>query len=206
MDREDLLERLRSQSFIGGDVYDAFAAVDRADFVRGDHVEAAYKDKPLPIGHGQTISQPHTVGFMLSLLDVEPGMTVLDIGSGSAYTTALLAELVGHKGSVKGLEIIEDLVGFGRSNLAPYEYDWASIEQATPGVLGDPDGLYDRVLVSAAARSVPDELLDQVKVGGVVVVPVKNEILRIERTGHAPEDHRVDRYEGFRFVPLRRER
>ena len=204
MDRSALLERIRSQSFVSPDVYAAFEAVDRADFVRDDHVKAAYEDKPLPIGNGQTISQPYTVAFMLSLLDVKRGSTVLDIGSGSGYTTALLAELVGYNGSVTGLEVIEDLVEFGRQNLSEYEYDWATIEQANPETLGDPKGVYDRILVSAAAQSLPTTLLDQVKVGGVIVVPVRNEILRVKRTGHAPEDRSVERFEGFRFVPLRR--
>src|SRR5690349_9944297 len=98
------------------DVAAAFRAVDRGDFLRpADRRNAAY-DGPIPIGHGQTNSQPRTVRAMLMLLDVGPGHRVLDVGSGSGWTTALLAHLVGPEGSVLGLERVEDLVTFGAEN------------------------------------------------------------------------------------------
>lgn len=88
----------------------AFRKVDRADFVPDSLLERADQNVPLPIGYGQTISQPSTVSFMLELLDSKPGNEILDIGSGSAWTTALLSAIAGETGSVVGLEIIPELV------------------------------------------------------------------------------------------------
>ena len=122
---------------------------------------AAY-DGPLPIGHGQTNSQPRTVAAMLRLLEVRPGQRVLDVGAGSGWTTALLAHLTGPAGGCSGSSSSPTWCEFGRANLARTDQPWARIEQAEPGVLGLPDDApYDRVLVSAEARQLPQELVDQ---------------------------------------------
>jgi len=92
---------------------EAFQHVDRRDFVAPDYVDQAYLDRPLPIGHAQTISQPTTVAMMLELLQPQAGQEILDIGSGSGWTTALLGHVVGKDGSVLGLELLPKLVGFG---------------------------------------------------------------------------------------------
>src|SRR6476619_7863497 len=99
-------------------VAEAFAAVPRVDFLPADQQRRASYDGPLPIGHGQTSSQPRTVAAMLRLLEVAPGQSVLDVGSGSGWTTALLAHLVGPTGSVLGVELEPSLVTFGADNLA----------------------------------------------------------------------------------------
>ena len=106
-------------------------------------------DAPLPIGHGQTNSQPGTVRAMLELLDVRPGMRVLDIGAGSGWTTALLAELTGPNGSVTGVERVPELVELGAAAVAAAGVPWARVRAATPHVLGAPDEApFDRILVS----------------------------------------------------------
>lgn len=201
MDRESLLNRLERRGFSEA-IMDAFRAVDRAGFVRQGQRHNAYEDRPLPIGHGQTISQPYTVAFTLSLLGAQAGDDVLDVGAGSGYTTALLAEIVGDDGCVRGLEVVDDLVSFGQRNLAKYDHDHARIEKVEEGVLGDPDGSYDRILVSAAAEELPGEVVDQLVDGGVLVIPVDNAVCRVTRG--AGGDHDVERHGGFRFVPLRR--
>lgn len=177
----------------------AFDATPRRDFLpRGVRRRASY-DGPLGIAAGQTNSQPRTVDDMLRLLDVHPGHRVLDVGSGSGWTTALLAHLVGPTGSVLGVELEPELVSFGSANLARTDRPWATIREAAPGVLGDPEGApYDRILVSAMADSLPQALVDQVADDGVLVVPVDGTMLRVTNPGAVVTGH--GRY---RFVPLR---
>ncbi len=176
----------------------ALEVVDRKLFVPDDLKEEAYKNIPLPIGFGQTISQPYTVVFMLELLDVFEGAKVLDIGSGSGWSTALLGFLVGEKGGVIGLERIPELVEFGQENLNKFDFPWAKIMQAQKQ-LGIPGEKFDRILVSAETNSIPQELVDQLKDGGIMVIPISNSIVKIKK-----ENGKLDmqKYDGFSFVPL----
>ena len=185
---------LRTQNII-----EAFYAVDRKDFVPEESQALAHEDQPIHIGYQQTISQPSTVAFMLELLNVERGQRVLDIGSGSCWTTALLAHIVGPDGFVQGLERVEELVTFGTHNLARYNFTHAHVERAG-SELGKPkDVLYDRILVSAAARAFPKELLSQVHEGGKIVIPVRDAIWKVVRVEHQPL---IEKFDGFIFVPL----
>jgi protein-L-isoaspartate(D-aspartate) O-methyltransferase len=186
------------------DVDEAFAAVDRADFLRPrDREDAAY-DGPIAIGHGQTNSQPRTVRAMLELLEVESGHRVLDVGAGSGWTTALLARLVGPSGVVLGTELVPELAEWGAENLAGQDTSRASIRPADPDVPGIPDEApFDRILVSAAARSLPDELVEQLTDDGVMVVPVNATMTKVRRTGPEPSDVDVTTHGSYSFVPLR---
>jgi protein-L-isoaspartate(D-aspartate) O-methyltransferase len=183
-------------------VEEAFAATPRVAFLPDDQQRFAGDDRALPIGWGQTNSQPTTVRAMLALLDVRPGQCVLDVGCGSGWTTALLARLVGPTGEVIGVEIVPELVEFGRANLATQHLPQAHIEPAVAGVLGLPDRApFDRILVSAQARRLPDPLVDQLRVGGVLVVPVKGWMNEVRRTSdEGPPE--VARHGGYSFVPL----
>lgn len=177
-----------------------FERVRRSDFLPPDQHGFAGEDVPLPIGFGQTNSQPSTVRAMLDLLEVAPGQRVLDVGCGSGWTTALVADLVGPGGSVVGVEIVPELVAWGAENLASYPMSWARIRQADRDVLGAPeDAPYDRVLVSAEASRLPVELVDQLVVGGLMVVPVRGEMTVVRRTAGEPQVRRTGRYS---FVPL----
>lgn len=183
-------------------VTEAFRAEPRTGFLPASERSRAAFDGPLDIGHGQTSSQPRTVEDMLRLLDVRPGQRVLDVGSGSGWTTALLAHLTGARGEVVGVEIEPDLVAFGAANLAPTGQPWARIVPAEPGVLGVPGHApYDRILVSAAARELPAELLDQLAPEGRMVVPVSGWMVLAVKD----RDGRVEtsRHGSYRFVPLR---
>jgi protein-L-isoaspartate(D-aspartate) O-methyltransferase len=186
---------LRSSSLI-----DAFEHCDRILFVPEELRAEAYGDYPLQIGARQTISQPYTVAIMLEMLHPESGDNVLDIGSGSGWTTALLASAVGDEGFVEGLERIPALVEYGRSSLQKAHIRNASITVVNPSVLGKPGHTYERILVSASADKMPVSLFDQLKAGGVLVIPVANSIWRISKDNNG----KIDLYElpGFRFVPL----
>lgn len=182
-------------------VSDAFAAVPREWFLPEQERARAEYDGPIAIGHGQTNSQPRTVAAMLRLLDVHPGDRILDVGSGSGWTTGLLAELTGPEGSVLGLELVPDLVEFGRANLAHGSWPWARIEPATPGRHGDPARApYDRILVSAEAEELPQSLVEQLADHGRMVAPVAGVMLLVERGTGEPV---VTRHGHYRFVPLR---
>ncbi len=182
-------------------VAEAFRACPREGFLpRGERRRASY-DGPIPIGHGQTNSQPRTVEAMLRLLDVHEGQRVLDVGSGSGWTTALLAHLTGSHGRVLGVELEPDLVEAGTEHLDAQHLAWASIHPAVPGVLGLPDAApYHRILVSAMADTLPDELVAQLHTGGVMVIPVAGTMLRVARS---MRDTQVTRHGSYRFVPLR---
>jgi protein-L-isoaspartate(D-aspartate) O-methyltransferase len=178
----------------------AFDAVPRSAFLpRGARSRASY-DGPIQIGHGQTNSQPSTVAAMLRLLAVEPGQRILDVGAGSGWTTALLARLTGPSGSVLGLEIVPDLASLGARNLAGAGCPWASIEPADPDAIGAPDRApYDRILVSANAKSLPAALLDHLAEPGRMVLPVASVMTLVVRD-HGEE--RRTEHGSYRFVPL----
>ena len=179
----------------------AFEAVPRAGFLPPAQSRRADFDGPIDIGLGQTNSQPRTVEAMLRLLEVADGHRVLDVGAGSGWTTALLAELTGPDGRVIGVELEPDLVAFGAANLARVGTRRAEIRPATPGVLGLPeDGPYDRILVSAEPPTLPQELVDQVADGGRMVIPVAGTMLLVVRDG---AEVAITRHGSYRFVPLR---
>lgn len=179
----------------------AFEAVDRRAFLPPKQQRHAQENAPLSIGHGQTNSQPSTVGAMLELLEVEPGHRVLDVGSGSGWTTALLAQLVGPTGQVVGVERVGALAEWGAQNLEPFGFTWASIHAADPEVLGRPDdGPFDRILVSAGADELPEALVAQLDRDGVLVVPVARRMLRVRRFGDGTTE--TTDHGAYAFVPL----
>ncbi|WP_402469107.1 protein-L-isoaspartate O-methyltransferase family protein [Isoptericola aurantiacus] len=182
-------------------VAEAFRAVDRRGFLPRSQRPWWSDDRPLPIGHGQTCSQPSTVAAMLRLLRVPSGGRVLDVGAGSGWTTALLARLVGPAGTVLGVERVPEIAAWGAANLARTGIEWARLLQARPGVLGSPrTGGWDRVLVSAAADELPGVLVDQIAPGGRMVVPVRHTMVLVER---APDGTvRTSEHGTYSFVPL----
>lgn len=193
-------------------IVEAFTQVPRELFLPAKERGFASSNVPLQIGDGQTNSQPSTVADMLTLLGPRQGDRVLDLGSGSGWTTALLGVLVGRHGQVSGVERHRRLVETARTSLSqvdPDIVDLGSVEiiAATEGVLGLPEaGPFDRILVSAGAESLPYELVQQLCIGGVMVIPVGGDMLRVVRTGPADAaadaDVSITRHGSYRFVPL----
>jgi len=138
---------------------------------------------------------------MLRLLDVRAGARVLDVGAGSGWTTALLAHLVGPDGLVLGVERHADLAAWGAANVARTGMPWAREVLARRGVLGWPrEGGWDRVLVSAAADHLPDELVSQVAPGGRLVIPVRQTMVLVQVSDTGQVD--VSEHGTYSFVPL----
>lgn len=178
----------------------AFDKIDRADFVLPEFKNSVESNVPLPIGYNQTISQPLTVAFMLELLQPKKGDKVLDIGSGSGWTSALIREIVGEDGSVISLEIVSELCKFGQNNVR--KYFKSNVEQlCIDGSNGYPQQApYDRILVSAAAGELPKNLKEQLKYKGRLVIPILSSIWLIERL--TKNKFKEKEYYGFSFVPL----
>ena len=198
---EDLVIQLEQAGVLRSPaVRAAFTATDRRRFVRPADRLRAYEDHPLSIRHGQTISQPYTVAFMLNLLDVRPGQKVLDLGCGSGWTTALLAQMVGPTGSVYGVEIIPELVKFAQRNLAGYAFPNVAVEVAGETLGMTEQAPFDRILVSAAAESLPLELCEQLSSPGIMVVPIGEDIVQVKK--HKAGRINQEIFSGFAFVPL----
>jgi len=182
-------------------VAEAMRAQDRRRFLPPEVADDHHLDQPLPIGHGQTNSQPSTVAAMLRLLDPFPGMRVLDVGSGSGWSSAILGELGGPTSQVHAVELVPDLVERSRTAITQ---PWVHVHLAEPGTLGLPRSApFDRILVSAMADELPEELVDQLADGGVMVAPWRDVMHRVRRVGDRVE---VSEHGGYRFVPLRQAR
>jgi protein-L-isoaspartate(D-aspartate) O-methyltransferase len=155
-------------------VLDAMGSVPRHRFVREGDIEHAYENRPLPIGHGQTISQPYIVAIMTDLLEPEPGDSVLEVGTGSGYQAAVLAEIVE---TVRTIEIIEPLGESARQRLETLGYDNAEV-RIGDGYYGWAEHApFDGIVVTAVASHVPPPLLAQLKPGGRMIIPVGSRFL-----------------------------
>lgn len=200
----NLIRDLIYQGYLKTDrIIDAFSKIRRVDFVPEDLASAAQANIPLPIGQGQTISQPLTVAFVLEKLDPHPGNKILDIGSGSGWTTALLAHIVGKKGKVIGIERIKSLCDFGTNNISKYNFlsgGRAKIVCADGSRGYINEAPYDRILVSAATEKIPKEYKKQLAVGGRLVIPVGGSIWLVEKK--SAKNFHEEEYPGFTFVPL----
>jgi len=188
------------------DVLEAINTVERHEFVPNDEVAYAYQNRPLPIGHGQTISQPYIVALMTELLEPEADDVVLEIGTGSGYQAAVLAELVGE---VYTIEIVEALATQAGDRLERLGYDNVTTRLGD-GYFGWPEQApFDSIVVTAAATHVPPPLVEQLQPGGKMVIPVGGRfttqwLLLVEKNENGEVVTR--QVAPVRFVPLTGER
>lgn len=184
-------------------IIEAFKKIAREDFLPAEIKNLADLNEALPIGYGQTISQPAVVAFMLELLDPRPGDKILDIGSGSGWTTALLAQLAGPKGKIIAIEVIPELKEFGEKNVEKYNFLEKGVVEffCIDGSKGyQKEAPFDRILTSAEAKEVSKEWRDQLKIGGRIVTPIGNSIWLFQKKSE--KDFESTEYPGFVFVPL----
>ncbi|PIO08112.1 protein-L-isoaspartate O-methyltransferase [Candidatus Pacearchaeota archaeon CG10_big_fil_rev_8_21_14_0_10_34_12] len=218
--KQILLDELKSFGF-SKNVIGAFSKVKRENFIPGNLKHLAYKDTALPLGFGQTISQPYTIAIMLDELNIRKGQRVIEVGSGCGYVLALLSELVGKKGKVYGMEIVKSLFEKSKRNLKDYENVEVYNQDGTKGLKekavsheqklkggfdkGKLGSLYfDRVLISARTEKIPKELILQLKENGMLVAPIGNNIKQDlvvyeKKNGKLKIKKKI---EGFMFVPL----
>lgn len=208
-EKEKLIKTLVDDGYLKTPtIIDAFRKIDRADFVLPEYKNEAYGNYPLPIGAGQTISQPLTVAFMLELLDPKPGEKILDIGAGSGWQTSLLAHIVSQKGisnsgKIVALERVSELCKFAQKNIDKYSFIKNGVveffcQDATAKI---PDGPYDKIIAAAAAtKEIPKEWRDKLKVGGKIVAPIGGSVWMFTKKSDGEWDE--IEYPGFAFVPL----
>jgi len=192
---------LRSRGVTDGRVLTAMEKIDRADFVRGIFAGRAYEDMPLPIGAGQTISQPSVVGLMTQALNIQPRDKVLEVGTGSGYQAAILSQLARrvytverHKRLVTEAQAIFDRLGLTNITAVHADGSFGLPEQAP----------FDRILVTAAAEDPPGPLLAQLRVGGIMVLPVgqSDAVQSLIRVARTDDGFEYDELRAVRFVPL----
>lgn len=204
MDNKKLLEKLKTGGVLKTLNYiDAFLQIDRIHFVPPELKEEAYEDMPLPIGQGQTISQPWTVAFMIELLKPEKGQKILDIGAGSGWQTALLAHIVGPQGKVIAIERIPELCKFGKNNVAKFNFIKKEIVEflCTDGSKGyEKEAPYERIILAASALRIPEVLIEQLRDGGILIGVEGSNVVKISKDKKG--EIKKERFYGFSFVPL----
>jgi protein-L-isoaspartate(D-aspartate) O-methyltransferase len=201
-ERQRMVELIEQRGVTAPRVITAMLRVSREKFVPRDEREFAYGDYPLRIGHGQTISQPYIVAYMVEALNLKGGEKVLEVGAGSGYAAAVLAEM-GTK--VYAIERIEALAEQARANLTSAGYDTVHLKCSDGSHGWAEEAPFDAILVSAGAQHLPQDLIDQLAIGGRMVIPVGpqpeyQELIRVTR--EAGDRVRQERLGGVRFVPL----
>ncbi len=198
--RKKLVDEIQKKGILDEQILAAVNAIPRHLFMDSSFLEFAYEDKPFPIGSGQTISQPYTVAFQTQLLDVKPGLKILEIGTGSGYQACVLAEM---GADVYSIERQKKLFEKTRKFLSRFPYDLHLF--CGDGYLGLPEKApFDGILITAAAPEIPQTLIDQLKTGGVLVIPLGDAsgqtMYRMvkKKSGSLLKEA----YGQFRFVPL----
>ncbi len=201
----ELIDSLIEEGWLKSpEIIEAFEKIKRKDFMPPEMKEMAEINEALPIGQGQTISQPLVVAFMIEKLKPAKGHNILDIGSGSGWTTGLLSYIAGKEGRVTALELLPELKEFGESNLKKYSFIKKGIASfvCRDGSRGfEEKAPFDRILVSASVQGeIPNSWKNQLKKGGRIVAPVGSSIMVLEKENN--NSFKKEEYPGFAFVPL----
>jgi protein-L-isoaspartate(D-aspartate) O-methyltransferase len=201
--KDALIRRWKRESLVSDTrIYDAFREIDREDFIRREDLEDAYGDYPLPIGSGQTISQPTTIMIMIDALGVKPEDNVLEIGAGSGYNAALLSIL---SRKVTTTEIIPALAKNAENNLKNAGIKNAEVISSDGSIGYGKNAPYDKVIMTAASPAIPPPLVEQLKEGGRIIAPVgelsSGQSMLIGEKKDGEMQYRSIGY--FSFVPLK---
>lgn len=208
MTQNELIQNLEKRGALKTPrIIEAFRRVDRGLFVPEEYRALSYEDSPLPVGFGATISEPHTVAFMLELLSFETGNTILDIGSGSGWTTALLAHIAGESGKVYGMDVIPELIESAENRIGYHYPELADRIQlfSMNAKRGLPQyAPFDRIQAAASLQKrIPLSWKKQLRVGGRIVAQVKDEIIEIKKLSEAKYETKT--HSGFILVSFQNE-
>lgn len=207
--QKELVDFLKTEGVLKSErVIAAFEAVDRRNFVPEEMGGLAYADEPLPIGFGQTISQPTTVAFMLEHLVADKGDVIFDVGSGSGWQAAMLAQIVGPMGKIYTAEIIPELCEFAKENIKKYpELARRIVSEcgnaaAGVGALPQQESL-DKIIAAATLDEVPVAWRAQLKINGKMIYPSQGSLF--EEIKISANEFKLIKYPGFVFVPFVRD-
>lgn len=202
--RQDMVTRqIQQRGITDKQTLEAMRSVRRHLFVPAESRMRAYEDRPLPIGYGQTISQPYIVGFMTETIEPGKGQRVLEIGTGSGYQAAVLARIVD---SVYTIEIVEELHEAASDRLANLGYDNVVAKHADGYYGWEEKAPFDAIVVTAAAEFIPQPLIEQLREGGIMIIPVGSpfmvqQLIRVEKRNGKPHTKQLM---PVRFVPFKR--
>ncbi len=201
--RKKLVQQLKGRGIEDEQLLEAFNNVPRHFFLDNAFAKEAYQDKAFPIGEGQTISQPYTVAYQTSLLEIEEGDKVLEVGTGSGYQACILSELGAEVYTIERNKKLYErtkklLRQMGYTRIHVFFGDGRKGKKAFAP--------YDKILVTAAAPDIPDALIEQLKIGGVLVIPVgSKEFQNMKKiTKESDNDYSIKEEGAFRFVPLQK--
>tara|TARA_Y100000310_G_scaffold273426_1_gene288885 strand:- start:984 stop:1643 length:660 start_codon:yes stop_codon:yes gene_type:complete len=170
--KNQLINFWKRQFGFTDDELNSFKDIKRAEFVPSGVKQSAYEDRPLPLLRGKTVSQPTTVMIMTSLLELKKGEKVFEVGTGSGYQTAIISKVIGAKGKVVSTEVIPELIQFAKKNLESAKITNVLIHEDDGSKGNDENAPYDKIIITAACKEFPKELLNQLKPGGIIVGPV----------------------------------
>ncbi|MFA5791849.1 MAG: protein-L-isoaspartate(D-aspartate) O-methyltransferase [Candidatus Paceibacterota bacterium] len=199
MNKKELIEKLKERG-IKEEILKVIEKVDRKDFISEQNLNEVYEDHPLSIGYGQTISQPYTVAFMLQELELKKGDKVLEIGTGSGWNAALISCLIGEEGRIYSVEIIKELADKAKEKLKNYENIVVLNANASRGLVQHAP--YNKIILTAAPKKIPEELKKQLANEGILLAPVGEYVQKLLKLTKQ-NDKFVETEKGdFIFVPL----
>ena len=196
MSKKKLLRNLEKQG-IPKKIINAFEKTNRKKFITTEQEVNAHLDIPIPIGHMQTTSQPYTIAFMLTLLEVENKQKILEIGSGSGYVLELLSKL-NPEGKIIGIERIKELADKSQATLQNQKNIKIINKNAMQGLKNNKE-VFDRILISAECEKIPQKVVNQLKIKGVMIAPVRGSLIKLKKESG---ENQILKYPGFSFVPL----
>ncbi len=199
MNKRELIEKLKDRG-IREEILKVIEKNDRKDFVSEKDSDVVYEDHPLPIGYGQTISQPYTVAFVLQELELKKGDKVLEVGTGSGWNAALISDIIGEEGKIYSVEIIKELAEKAKEKLRKYKNVVVLNMNASHGLAEYVP--YDKIILTAAPEKIAEEFKEQLADNGILLAPVGKYVQKLIKLRRKKNKFIETENGDFVFVPL----